>query len=213
MIPAGATREGSLCWVPILTSTGRIWSSLLTLFPGKATAMPDFPWPDGKRCAVALTFDMDGETAAVFLHPPNACGPPVVDLGRDLRRARRHAAYPGRAQQPPDEEHLLPPRLDALRETFGAEPLLGRMGESNPFTANSPRRWPRPRGRRLRAARRRQPRTQRALPAGAVPRRHGGAAARIRGLRAEDGLRLLAGWHGQFGQIGGKIGGKSWPNW
>jgi peptidoglycan/xylan/chitin deacetylase (PgdA/CDA1 family) len=34
--------------------------------------MPDFPWPDGKRCAVALTFDMDGETVPFVLDPPNA---------------------------------------------------------------------------------------------------------------------------------------------
>jgi peptidoglycan-N-acetylglucosamine deacetylase len=34
--------------------------------------MPDFPWPDGKCCAVALTFDMDGETVPFVLDPPNA---------------------------------------------------------------------------------------------------------------------------------------------
>ena len=34
--------------------------------------MPQFPWPDGKRCAVALTFDMDGETVPFVLDPPNA---------------------------------------------------------------------------------------------------------------------------------------------
>jgi peptidoglycan/xylan/chitin deacetylase (PgdA/CDA1 family) len=34
--------------------------------------MPGFPWPDSKRCAVALTFDMDGETVPFVLDPPNA---------------------------------------------------------------------------------------------------------------------------------------------
>jgi hypothetical protein len=35
--------------------------------------MPDFPWPDGERCAVALAFDMDAETVLLVLDPPNAC--------------------------------------------------------------------------------------------------------------------------------------------
>ena len=34
--------------------------------------MPDFPWPDGERCALALPFNMDGETVPCVLDPPNA---------------------------------------------------------------------------------------------------------------------------------------------
>lgn len=34
--------------------------------------MPRFEWPNGRRCAVALTFDMDGETVPFVLDPPNA---------------------------------------------------------------------------------------------------------------------------------------------
>jgi peptidoglycan/xylan/chitin deacetylase (PgdA/CDA1 family) len=34
--------------------------------------MPQFPWPHGHRCAVALTFDMDGETVPFVLDPANA---------------------------------------------------------------------------------------------------------------------------------------------
>ena len=34
--------------------------------------MPDFPWRDGERCAVALTFDMDDETVPFVLDLPNA---------------------------------------------------------------------------------------------------------------------------------------------
>ena len=34
--------------------------------------MPDFPWPDGERCALALPFNMDGETVPFVLDPPNA---------------------------------------------------------------------------------------------------------------------------------------------
>jgi peptidoglycan/xylan/chitin deacetylase (PgdA/CDA1 family) len=34
--------------------------------------MQQFPWPDGKRAAVALTFDMDGETIPHLVDPDNA---------------------------------------------------------------------------------------------------------------------------------------------
>jgi peptidoglycan/xylan/chitin deacetylase (PgdA/CDA1 family) len=34
--------------------------------------MQEFPWPDGKRAAVALTFDMDGETIPYVVDPDNA---------------------------------------------------------------------------------------------------------------------------------------------
>ncbi|HEX5498288.1 MAG TPA: polysaccharide deacetylase family protein [Thermomicrobiales bacterium] len=33
--------------------------------------MANFPWPDGKRCAVALTFDMDGECVPMIYDPQN----------------------------------------------------------------------------------------------------------------------------------------------
>jgi peptidoglycan/xylan/chitin deacetylase (PgdA/CDA1 family) len=33
--------------------------------------MPMFPWPDGKRVAVALTFDMDGECVPMIYDPQN----------------------------------------------------------------------------------------------------------------------------------------------
>jgi hypothetical protein len=140
MIPAGATREGSLPGAD-LDLTGRIWSSLLTLFPGKATAMSDFPRPDGKRCAVALTFDMDGETAPFFLGPPNARRGPVVDLGRDQRRARRHTAYPGCAQQPPNEEHFfLPGSRFCARRSAPSRCWAAWAGRTQSWP-NSPRRW------------------------------------------------------------------------
>ncbi len=34
--------------------------------------MPDFPWPDGNRCAAVLSFDEDGETVPLVLDPTNA---------------------------------------------------------------------------------------------------------------------------------------------
>jgi peptidoglycan/xylan/chitin deacetylase (PgdA/CDA1 family) len=34
--------------------------------------VPNFPWPDGKKCAVALTFDMDGETVPFVYDPKSA---------------------------------------------------------------------------------------------------------------------------------------------
>ena len=34
--------------------------------------MAQFPWPDGKRCAVALTFDEDGECVPLIYDPENA---------------------------------------------------------------------------------------------------------------------------------------------
>jgi peptidoglycan/xylan/chitin deacetylase (PgdA/CDA1 family) len=34
--------------------------------------MQQFPWPDGKKAAVALTFDMDGETIPYVVDPDNA---------------------------------------------------------------------------------------------------------------------------------------------
>jgi peptidoglycan/xylan/chitin deacetylase (PgdA/CDA1 family) len=34
--------------------------------------MASFGWPDGRRCAVALSFDMDGETVPYVLDPTNA---------------------------------------------------------------------------------------------------------------------------------------------
>src|SRR5882757_5719155 len=34
--------------------------------------MTEFPWPDGKVVAVALTFDMDGETIPYVVDPENA---------------------------------------------------------------------------------------------------------------------------------------------
>jgi peptidoglycan/xylan/chitin deacetylase (PgdA/CDA1 family) len=34
--------------------------------------MQQFPWPDGKKAAVALTFDMDGETIPYVVDPENA---------------------------------------------------------------------------------------------------------------------------------------------
>ena len=34
--------------------------------------MANFPWPNGNRCAVALTFDMDGECVPFVYDPANA---------------------------------------------------------------------------------------------------------------------------------------------
>jgi hypothetical protein len=160
--------------------------------------MPDFPWPDGKRCAVALTFDMDGETAPFFLDPPNACRPPVVDLGRDLRRARRHASYRGRAQQPPDEEHFFLP---------GSRPCARRLAPSRCWAAwasrtrsrpNSPRQWSMTSW--SSAAGRLTTATAHPTSASgwSFPWHHGGAAARIRGLRAEGGPRRVVTWSERF---------------
>jgi peptidoglycan-N-acetylglucosamine deacetylase len=36
--------------------------------------MPNFPWPNGAKCAVALTFDMDGETIPFVYDPKGAAG-------------------------------------------------------------------------------------------------------------------------------------------
>ena len=53
-------------------------------------AVAQFPWPNGNRCAVALTFDEDGECVPLIYDPENATTPPLAAVGGNLRPERRH---------------------------------------------------------------------------------------------------------------------------
>ena len=51
--------------------------------------MANFPWPNGNRCAVALTFDMDGECIPFVYDPAERHPPPLAAVRGDLRTERR----------------------------------------------------------------------------------------------------------------------------